>query len=448
MSVQTYLDNVYTTVLKRNPHEPEFHSAIQELLESLNYLFEREPEWMNDSILERLIEPDRLISFRVTWLNDRHEVCINRGYRVQFNASLGPYKGGLRFHPSVNQSIIKFLGFEQFFKNALTTLPMGGGKGGSDFDPKGKSEREIMRFCQAFMSELYRHIGADLDVPAGDMGVGEREIGYLYGMYKKLSNIHTAGVITGKAPSTQGSLMRKEATGYGLVYFVSEMLKDAQQTWSNQRVIVSGSGNVALHAIEKAQALNALVIACSDSDGTLVDENGLDLALIKEIKEIKRGRLSLYVEAHPHATYLADAKALWRQRCSVALPCATQAEMDSDDAMALIAGGCKFIAEGANMPCTHAAIKLFHEHGVLYAPGKASNAGGVATSGLEMSQNSLRLTWSFEELDLRLKGIMQSIYAECKSHAVLYHQAHRLDVGANIASFKRIATALRAQGIV
>lgn len=447
MEVQNYIEQAYATVLKRNPHELEFQAAVQELLESLQYLFAVEPEWMQGGILERLIEPDRLISFRVTWLNDQGEVCINRGYRVQFNASLGPYKGGLRFHPSVNQSIIKFLGFEQFFKNALTMLPMGGGKGGSDFDPKGKSELEIMRFCQAFMSELYRHIGADLDVPAGDMGVGDREIGYLYGMYKKLSNVHTAGVITGKAPSIQGSVIRKEATGYGLVYFVTEMLNDAQLSWKDQRVIVSGSGNVALYAIEKAQALGAIVIACSESSGTLIDEEGLDIQLIKEIKEHRRARLSEYIDKHPHAIYVADAKALWKQTCTVALPCATQAELDEEDAKTLVSNGCKFVAEGANMPCTYEAVQYFHQQGLIYAPGKSSNAGGVATSGLEMSQNSMRLTWTFDEVDQRLKSIMQLIYQECKKSAISYGQ-HRLDVGANIASFKRIATAMRAQGIV
>ncbi len=442
------LIHLFEQVKSRNPYETEFHHAVEEVLSSLEPLFEIEPKWLENGVIERLVEPERFIHFRVSWVDDRAVVRVNRGFRVQFNSALGPYKGGLRFHPSVRPSIIKFLGFEQCFKNALTGLPMGGGKGGSDFDPKGKSDGEIMRFCQAFMSELYRHIGSDIDVPAGDMGVGAREIGYLYGMYKKLSNVHAQGVLTGKSVHYGGSLVRTQATGYGLVYFVENMLKDKGEDFKGKRVIVSGSGNVAIYAMEKAQELGAVVIACSDSNGTIVDEKGLDLAMIKEIKEVRRDRIQSYCEVYPHASYIADPKALYEFACDIALPCATQGEIQIEQAQSLVEKGCRFVAEGANMPSSLNAIQYFLDQGVYFGPAKAANAGGVATSGLEMSQNSLRLQWSFEEVDQHLHAIMDDIYAQAKQTAILYKDPDNLVMGSNIASFKRLAEAMLAQGVI
>lgn len=432
----------------RNPYETEFHHAVEEVLNSLEPLLVVEPKWLKSGVLERIVEPERFIHFRVSWVDDDGVVRVNRGFRVQFNSALGPYKGGLRFHPSVRPSIIKFLGFEQCFKNALTGLPMGGGKGGSDFDPKGKSDGEIMRFCQAFMSELYRHIGSDIDVPAGDMGVGAREIGYLYGMYKKLSNVHAQGVLTGKSINYGGSLVRTQATGYGLVYFVENMLKDRNEDFNGKRVIVSGSGNVSIYAIEKAQELGALVVACSDSNGTIVDERGLDLDLIKEIKESKRERIQSYCDIHLTAIYHADPSALYDVKCDIALPCATQGEIQIKQAQRLFKNGCRFVAEGANMPSSLEAIQFFLENDVYFGPAKAANAGGVATSGLEMSQNSLRLNWTFEEVDQRLHAIMDQIYEQAKQTAIAYKDPNNLVMGSNIASFKRLAEAMLAQGVL
>ena len=435
-------------VKSRNPFETEFHHAVEEVLGSLEPLFDKEPQWLKTGVLERLVEPERFIHFRVTWVDDEGRVQVNRGFRVQFNSALGPYKGGLRFHPSVRSSIIKFLGFEQSFKNALTGLPMGGGKGGSDFDPKGKSDGEIMRFCQAFMSELFRHIGSDVDVPAGDMGVGAREIGYLYGMYKKLTNVHALGVLTGKSVNYGGSLVRTQATGYGLIYFVQNMLKDCGTDFKHKRVIVSGSGNVSIYAIEKAQELGALVVACSDSTGTIFDEKGLDLNLIKNIKEVKRARIQTYCDTHPDAVYFANPQALYELACDIALPCATQGEIQIEQAQALFEKGCRFVAEGANMPSSSEAIQYFLDKGVYFGPAKAANAGGVATSGLEMSQNSLRLAWTFEEVDQRLHAIMDDIYAQAKSTAIEYGDKDNLVMGSNIASFKRLAEAMLALGVL
>lgn len=448
MTSQDYVKSVYAKVEKRNANEPEFLAAVKEVFNSLVPYFEKHPELIRDALLERVVEPERLISFRIPWMDDEGKIHVNRGYRVQYNSALGPYKGGLRLHPSVNQSIIKFLGFEQVFKNALTTLPMGGGKGGSDFDPKGKSDGEVMRFCQAFMSELQRHIGSDIDVPAGDIGVGAREIGYLYGYYKKIKDTHTQGVFTGKGIHYGGSLARTQATGYGLVYFVEEMLKDLKLSLKGQRVIVSGSGNVAIYAIEKAQALGAKVIACSDSSGYIVDDAGLNLSLIQEIKEVKRGRIAEYVKSIPSARFVEGAKGIWTLPCDIALPCATQGELDAEAAFSLVKNGCKVVAEGANMPSTLEATDIFLKNKVFFGPGKAANAGGVATSGLEMSQNSLRLSWSFEEVDEKLKGIMQAIYKNAKSTAEEYQDPYNLVLGANIAGFKKVALAMKAQGLI
>lgn len=448
MTSHEYVKSVLAQVEKRNAHEPEFLAAVKEVFESLVPYFEKYPELMDDALLERVVEPERLISFRVPWMDDHGKIQVNRGYRVQFNSALGPYKGGLRLHPTVNQSIIKFLGFEQVFKNALTTLPMGGGKGGSDFDPKGKSDNEVMRFCQAFMSELQRHIGADIDVPAGDIGVGGREIGYLYGYYKKIRDTHTQGVLTGKGLGYGGSLVRTQATGYGLVYFVEEMLKDLKLSFKGQTVVVSGSGNVAIYAIEKAQALGAKVIACSDSNGYIVDENGLNLALIQDIKEVKRGRIVDYLKDVPTAKYVSGCQGIWSIPCDIALPCATQGELDAQAALMLVSNGCKVVAEGANMPSTLEATEIFLKHKIFFGPGKAANAGGVATSGLEMSQNSLRLSWSFEEVDEKLKGIMQAIYKNAKGTAEEFDDPFNLVLGANIAGFKKVALAMKAQGLI
>lgn len=448
MNSQEYINQIINQVEKRNPNETEFNHAVVEVLNSLELYFDRYPQLINKGLLERIVEPERQIFFRVAWMDDLGNVQVNRGFRVQFNSALGPYKGGLRFHPTVNQSIIKFLGFEQVFKNALTTLPMGGGKGGSDFDPKGKSDNEVMRFCQAYMSELYRHIGSDVDVPAGDIGVGAREIGYLYGYYKKIQNLHTQGVLTGKGLHYGGSLVRTQATGYGLIYFVENMLKDLNETFEHKRVVVSGSGNVAIYAIEKAQSLGANVVACSDSDGYILDENGLNLDIIKKIKEVNRGRISDYLNDVPNAIYVKGFRNIWNVPCDIALPCATQDEMDLNSAKVLVENGCKVVAEGANMPSSNEAVDYFLKHNIYFGPGKAANAGGVATSGLEMSQNSLRLSWTFEEVDTKLKQIMNEIYQNAKLTAVDYNDPFNLVLGSNIAGFNKVAQAMLAQGVL
>jgi len=448
MSAKSYVESVYTQVERRNAGEPEFLAAVKEMFDSLIPYFEKHPESIGEGLLERVVEPERLIHFRVAWVDDSSKVQVNRGFRVQFNSALGPYKGGLRLHPSVNASIIKFLGFEQVFKNALTTLPMGGGKGGSDFDPKGKSDGEVMRFCQAFMSELQRHIGADIDVPAGDIGVGGREIGYLYGYYKKIRDIHTQGVLTGKGLGYGGSLVRTQATGYGLVYFVERMLQDVQMELRNKTVVVSGSGNVAIYAIEKAQQLGAKVLACSDSEGYVLDHNGINLSIVKELKEVKRGRIKEYLDLVPTASFHAGSTDIWSIPCDIALPCATQGELDAQSARLLIDNGCKVVAEGANMPTTLEATELFLKNHVFFGPGKAANAGGVATSGLEMSQNSLRLSWTFEEVDAKLREIMSKIYDNAKRTAESFDDPMNLVLGANIAGFEKVAMAMKAQGIL
>jgi len=448
MSAKSYVESVYTQVERRNAGEPEFLAAVKEMFDSLIPYFEKHPESIGEGLLERVVEPERLIHFRVAWVDDSSKVQVNRGFRVQFNSALGPYKGGLRLHPSVNASIIKFLGFEQVFKNALTTLPMGGGKGGSDFDPKGKSDGEVMRFCQAFMSELQRHIGADIDVPAGDIGVGGREIGYLYGYYKKIRDIHTQGVLTGKGLGYGGSLVRTQATGYGLVYFVERMLQDVQMELRNKTVVVSGSGNVAIYAIEKAQQLGAKVIACSDSEGYVLDHNGINLSIVKELKEVKRGRIKEYLDLVPTASFHAGSTDIWSISCDIALPCATQGELDAQSARLLIDNGCKVVAEGANMPTTLEATELFLKNHVFFGPGKAANAGGVATSGLEMSQNSLRLSWSFEEVDAKLREIMSKIYDNAKRTAEAFDDPMNLVLGANIAGFEKVAMAMKTQGVL
>ena len=442
-----YIAKIIASVEKRNPGEPEFIQAVKEVLESIEPMLAARPDIVEAGIIERLVEPERFITFRVTWVDDNGEVQVNRGYRVQFNSAIGPYKGGLRLHPSVNASIIKFLGFEQTFKNSLTGLPMGGAKGGSDFDPKGKSDGEIMRFCQAFMTELYRHIGPDTDVPAGDIGVGAREIGYLFGQYKKIRNEFT-GVLTGKSLNAGGSLARTEATGYGLCYFTEEMLHDAGTSFAGKRVVISGSGNVAIYAAEKATTLGATVIAMSDSSGYIVDENGVDLALIKEIKEVKRGRIREYADAKGASVkYVPACREIWTVPCDIALPCATQNELDAEDAKALVKNGVFAVAEGANMPSTPEAIEVFRAAKVLFAPAKASNAGGVATSGLEMSQNSIRLSWTFEEVDEKLHGIMKNIYKNASAAAEKYGHKGDLVVGANIAGFQKVAEAMLWQGV-
>ena len=443
-----YIAKVIAAVEKRNPGEPEFIQAVKEVLESIEPMLEARPDIVEAGIIERLVEPERFITFRVAWVDDNGEVQVNRGYRVQFNSAIGPYKGGLRLHPSVNASIIKFLGFEQTFKNSLTGLPMGGAKGGSDFDPKGKSNGEIMRFCQAFMTELYRHIGPDTDVPAGDIGVGGREIGYLFGQYKKIRNEFT-GVLTGKSLTAGGSLARTEATGYGLCYFTEEMLHDAGTSFAGKRVVISGSGNVAIYAAEKATTLGATVIAMSDSSGYIVDENGIDLALIKEIKEVKRGRIREYADAKGASVkYVPACREIWTVPCDIALPCATQNELDAAGAEALVKNGVFAVAEGANMPSTPEAIEIFKANKVLFAPAKASNAGGVATSGLEMSQNSMRLHWSPEEVDAKLRSIMVNIHSVCVQYGTQPDGYINYVVGANIGGFMKVANAMLAQGCV
>lgn len=447
MGSQQLVTEVMEQVAKRNPGEPLFHQAVLEVLESLEPVIEKHPEFVETGILSRLVEPERQIIFRVPWVDDQGQIQVNRGFRVQFNSAIGPYKGGMRFHPSVNLGIIKFLGFEQILKNALTGLPIGGGKGGSDFDPKGKSDGEVMRFCQSFMTELYRHIGADVDVPAGDIGVGAREIGYLYGQYKRLTGLYN-GVLTGKGLTYGGSLTRTEATGYGLVYFLEEMLKAKRQTLAGKTVVISGSGNVAIYAAEKVQQLGATVVAMSDSNGYIYDPQGINLDTVKQFKEIERKRIRSCVNCHPSYQYFDDAQGIWSIKCDIALPCATQNELDADSALKLVANGVIAIAEGANMPSTPEAIKVFQDNNILYAPAKASNAGGVATSLLEMSQNSMRCNWTFDEVDAKLKNIMTSIYQQTSRAAWEYGCEGNLAKGANIAGFLKVANAMMAQGVV
>lgn len=442
----TDLKELYEVVKKRNANDTEFLQAVEEVFESLNVIAQVHPEKLDDDVLTRIVEPERQILFRVPWVDDNGKTQINRGYRIEFNSAIGPYKGGLRFHPSVNVSIIKFLGFEQIFKNALTTLPMGGGKGGSDFDPKGKSDGEVMRFCQSFMTELARHIGPNTDIPAGDIGVGGREIGYLFGQYKRIRN-EFSGVLTGKGLTYGGSLIRTEATGYGLCYFTQALLKDNGTSFEGKTVAISGSGNVAIYACEKATQLGAKVVTMSDSNGFIYDPEGIDLALVKDIKEVRRGRIKEYVEAKPNATYTEGARP-WSIKCDIALPCATQNELDLDDAKALVANGVFAVCEGANMPTTPDAIHYLMNNGVFYAPGKASNAGGVACSGLEMSQNAQHLSWTAEEVDEKLEGIMVNIFNTCRDTAKEYGHEKEYVVGANIASFLKVAEAMKAQGTV
>ena len=446
-NVKQIVEQVIEDVKAKNPGQGEFHQTVEEVLTSLVPVLEKNPTYVDEKILDRLVEPERQIMFRVPWIDDKGEIQINRGFRVQFNSAIGPYKGGLRFHPSVNLSIVKFLGFEQIFKNSLTGLPIGGGKGGSDFDPKGKSDREIMRFCQSFMTELYRHIGPNTDVPAGDIGVGGREIGYLYGQYKKIRNANDQGVLTGKGLTFGGSLARTEATGYGLIYFVEEMLKESGKTIEGKRVVVSGSGNVAIYAVQKAQSLGAKVVAMSDSNGYIVDEDGIDVALIQQIKEVERKRIKEYAERRPSAKYF-EGRGVWSVKADVVLPCATQNDIDLEDAKLLVENGTFAVGEGANMPCTNEAVEYFLEKGVLVAPAKAANAGGVATSALEMSQNSMRLSWSFEEVDEKLHGIMVNIFKNTRDAAKEYGFEGNYVVGANIAGFIKVADAIVAQGLV
>jgi len=443
----SYVQDVLNQVIARNPGEPEFHQAVKEVLESLEPLLQVRPEYQNAGILERIVEPERQIIFRVPWVDDQGKVQVNRGFRVEFNSAIGPYKGGLRFHPSVNLGIIKFLGFEQIFKNSLTGTPIGGGKGGSDFDPKGKSDGEIMRFCQSFMTELYRHIGPDTDVPAGDIGVGAREIGYMFGQYKRIRNAFE-GVLTGKGLTYGGSLVRKEATGYGLIYLVEEMLRDNQRSLDGTTVVISGSGNVAIYAAEKAMQLGAKVVTMSDSNGYVYDADGIKLDTVKQLKEIERKRIREYVKIHPNAEYHEGCQGVWSVPCDIALPCATQNELDGEAAKTLVKNGCFAVGEGANMPSTPEAVDIFISNKVLYAPAKAANAGGVATSALEMTQNSMRLPWSFEEVDLKLKNIMVNIYKNISETAKAYGCEGNLLAGANIAGFVKVADAMLAQGIV
>ena len=447
MSVDERVSSYYDMLLKRNAGEPEFHQAVAEVLDSLKIVLNKDPHYADYGLIQRLCEPERQLIFRVPWVDDNGDVQVNRGFRVQFNSALGPYKGGLRFHPSVNLSIIKFLGFEQIFKNALTGLPMGGAKGGADFDPKGKSDAEVMRFCQSFMTELSRHIGPDTDVPAGDIGVGGREIGYMFGQYKRLKNRFDAGVLTGKGLTWGGSFARTEATGYGLVYFAAEMLAAKGTSFDGKRVVVSGSGNVAIHATEKAQQLGATVVAVSDSSGYVVDEAGIDVALLKDVKEVRRGRVSDYAAERPSATFVADGS-IWDVPCDVALPCATQNELPLSGVQSLIKNGVQLVAEGANMPTTPDAIEALQAAGVAYAPGKASNAGGVATSGLEMQQNSGRTQWPFEETDAKLHQIMVDIHANTVATAEEYGVAGDYVAGANLAGFRKVADAMVAMGLI
>ena len=443
----SYVESVLERVKAQNPNEPEFHQAVTEVLNSLKPAIDANPQYEKASLLERLVEPERIVMFRVPWIDDNGNVQVNKGYRVQFNSAIGPYKGGLRFHPSVNLSIIKFLGFEQIFKNSLTGLPIGGGKGGSNFDPKGKSDNEIMRFCQSFMTELYRHIGADTDVPAGDIGVGGREIGYLFGQYKRIRDEHV-GVLTGRGLTYGGSLVRTEATGYGLVYITEEALKSKGDDLKGKTVVISGSGNVAIYACQKAQQLGAKVVTMSDSNGYVYDKNGIDLAVVKQIKEVERGRIKEYAARVKGAEYHEGCKGVWTVKCDVALPCATQNELDEEAAKTLVKNGVKLVGEGANMPTTLAGTEVFLSNKVVFLPGKAANAGGVATSALEMAQSSGRLFWSFEEVDAKLKGIMANIFKNIDEAAKKYGFEGNYVVGANIAGFEKVAQAMMAQGVV
>ena len=442
------LHDIYDEVARRNPGEVEFHQAVYEVLNSLGPVVEKHPDYVDSAVIRRLCEPERQIIFRVPWLDDAGTVQINRGFRVEFNSALGPFKGGLRFHPSVYLGIVKFLGFEQIFKNSLTGMPIGGGKGGSDFDPKGRSDGEVMRFCQSFMTELYRHLGEYTDVPAGDIGVGMREIGYLFGQYKRITNRYESGMLTGKGLTWGGSQVRTEATGYGTVFFVDEILRAGGQSFDGTNVVVSGSGNVAIYAIDKVHALGGTVVACSDSSGYVYDENGIDLDLLKEIKELRRGRIADYVEARGGSARLVTGGSVWQVPCDIALPCATQNELDGDGAEALISSGCRIVAEGANMPCTPEAVKRFEAAGVTFAPGKAVNAGGVATSALEMQQNASRDSWTFSDTEARLSEIMRRIHDRCLTTADEYGQPGNYVAGANIAGFIRVADAMLALGVV
>jgi len=447
-SLSNYTEKVLEMVKERNPGEVEFHQAVEEVLESLNPVFDKHPEYEENGILERIVEPERQIIFRVPWVDDQGQTHVNRGFRIEFNSALGPYKGGLRFHPSVYTGIVKFLGFEQIFKNALTGRPIGGGKGGSDFDPKGKSDQEVMRFCQSFMTELARHIGDKTDVPAGDIGVGGREIGYLFGQYKRIKNRYEAGVLTGKGLDWGGSLVRTEATGYGLVYILEEMLKDNKISLNDKKVVISGSGNVAIYANEKITQLGATVVAMSDSSGYLYDDNGIDLELVKKIKEVNRGRIKEYLEEYPEAEYCDNCTDIWSIECDIALPCATQNEMDAEGVKTLIDNGVIAIGEGANMPLTPEAIKVVKDNDLFYIPGKAANAGGVATSAIEMTQNAMFDEWTFDKVDQELQKIMVNIYKDASAVASEYDMEGDLVAGANIAGFMKVANAMLDQGVV
>ena len=444
----SYIKDIINQVIENNPGEPEFHQAVTEVMESLQVVIDKHPEYIKVGILERIVEPERQVIFRVPWVDDQGKVRVNRGFRVQFSSAIGPYKGGIRFHPSVYLGTIKFLGFEQVFKNSLTGMPIGGGKGGSNFDPKGKSDGEVMRFCQSFMTELYRHIGADIDVPAGDIGVGSREIGYMFGQYKRIRNSFESGVLTGKGLIYGGSLVRKEATGYGLVYITDQMIKAGGKSLEGARVVISGSGNVAIYCAEKVAQLGGTVIAMSDSNGYIYDSEGIDLDTIKQLKEVERKRIKEYKEIHPRAEYHEGTFSIWEVPCDIAFPCATQNELDEKAAKTLVANGCFAVAEGANMPSTPEAVDVFLSNNVLFAPGKAANAGGVATSALEMAQNSMRYSWSFEEVDARLKSIMTNIYRNISTAAREYGHEDNLILGANVAGFIKVAEAMMAQGIV
>ncbi len=448
MITNEYLQRVLADVQKNHPGEPEFLQAVEEIFESLQLVVPKHPEWEAAGLIERFVEPERVIMFRVPWVDDNGKVQVNRGYRVQFNSAIGPYKGGLRFHPSVNLSIVKFLGFEQILKNSLTTLPMGGGKGGSDFDPKGKSDAEVMRFCQSFITELYRHIGQFTDTPAGDIGVGAREIGFMYGQYKKIVDRFEGGVLTGKGLTYGGSLARTQATGYGICYFSDEVLHYHGKSFEGQTVVISGSGNVAQYAAEKCIELGGKVVAMSDSKGYIYDPNGINLKVLFDIKQKRRARISVYADEVAGAQYVEGCKNIWNVKCDIAMPCASQNEMDAEGAKAVIANGAFAVFEGANMPLTPEAIEAVTSAGLLYTPGKASNAGGVATSGLEMSQNSMRYSWTFEEVDAKLKGIMQSIFQECLKASIECGKPGDMMVGANVAGFLKVADAMMAQGIV
>ena len=443
-----HVGRIYDEVARRNPGETEFHQAVYEVLQSLGPILSKHPEYVDSAVIHRLCEPERQIIFRVPWVDDSGAVQLNRGFRVEFNSALGPFKGGLRFHPSVYLGIVKFLGFEQIFKNALTGMPIGGAKGGADFDPKGRSDGEVMRFCQSFMTELYRHIGEYTDVPAGDIGVGGREIGYLFGQYKRITNRYESGVLTGKGLTWGGSQVRTEATGYGTVFFIDEILKSKRDSFDGKQVVVSGSGNVAIYAIEKIHQLGGMVVACSDSSGYVVDEKGLDVQLLQEIKETRRARISEYADLRGGQSRFVEDARVWEVPCDIAVPCATQNELDGDDAARLVRSGCRIVAEGANMPCTRAAVKVFEQVGVTFAPGKAANAGGVATSALEMQQNASRDSWTFEVTEARLAQIMSRIHERCLTTADQYDQPGDYVAGANIAGFIQVADAMLAQGVI